>query len=126
MSKAKKDQEAAGKEPKPCYFEYGTIEGELRDLGVVDVLTGQKIPYYLRDDRLVDVARKAQGHRVRVEGKIKVDRQTSQPLEVEVDDINIMRERSDLPQMEDLHGIDITGGAESSGYIRNLRDDEPC
>lgn len=27
-----------------------------------------------------------------------------------------------LPQMSDLHGIDITGGMESSEYVRMLRD----
>ncbi len=113
------------------YFEHGTIEGQLRELGIsrnrdklviVDALTGQHIPCYLTDERLESTVRQAWKCRVRVEGRIKVDRQTSQPLEMAVDDIRILRERDDLPQMKDLHGIDITDGVKSSEYVRDLRD----
>ena len=31
---------------------------------------------------------------------------------------------AELPQIEQLHGIDITGGVEPSEYVRGLRDAE--
>jgi len=113
---------------KPHYFEHGAIEGELgisrsRDqLVVIDALTGQQIPCYLADEHLESTVREAWKCRVSVEGRIKVDRRTSQPIELAVENIRILRDRNDLPQLKDLHGIDITGGVESSEHVRGLRD----
>ena len=61
--------------------------------------------------------------RVVVTGKIITNRETRKK-EIYVDKIRVLGDRKDLPQLEDLRGIDITGGAESSEYIRNLRDDD--
>jgi len=116
---------------KRHYFEYGMIEGQLRELGVsrtrdrlgiVDPLTGQQTLCYLRNEQLESLVREAWKCRVRIEGKIKVDRDTGIPMEVDVESIEILRERSELPQIDDLRDIDITGGVESSEYIKDLRD----
>ncbi len=116
---------------KSHYTEYGTLEGYLRELNVshnddklviIDALTDQEIPCYLKQLELEDNVRKAWKKRVRVTGEITVDNNTKQPIKIVVDEITILRERKDLPQIEDLNNIDITGGMESSEYIRGLRD----
>jgi hypothetical protein len=119
---------------KDQFCEHGSLEGYLRDLSgsgerdkivIIDPHTEQETPCNLRTDRLADLedkVRVAWKHRVGVIGTITVDRRTRRPAHVVVDDIRILRERSELPQIDDLHGIDITSGMESSEYIRGLRD----
>ena len=118
---------------KSRLVEHGTIEGRLRDLsesyshdklGIVDRLTGEVTQCYLRDESLEPAVLKGWKHRVAVTGDITVDRQSGRPVRVMVDDIRILRDRGDLPQIEHLRGIDITNGMEPSEYIRGLRDAE--
>ncbi|MCH7725343.1 MAG: hypothetical protein IH991_02500 [Planctomycetes bacterium] len=114
------------------YVDFGTIEGRLDSLEtqerrdkvrIVDDLTGVKTLCYFRNDELEEKARKAWKHRVSISGEITIDRYTGDAIKLEVDDIRILRDRKDLPQIEDL-GIDITDGVESSEYVRDLRDAE--
>ena len=118
----------------PTYAEHGTIEGHLRQLEslagpkdkivIEDDLTGEKILCYFRGAELEQRVREAWKQRVGVSGEITVDRQSGRPQSVEVEEIVVLRQRAELPQMEDLHGIDITGGLDSAEYIRGLRDAE--
>ncbi len=62
--------------------------------------------------------------RVVVTGEIYVDRTTRKPRKVVVRELRIMPPPSELPQLEDLAGIDITGGMDSAEYVRRMRDDE--
>jgi hypothetical protein len=117
---------------KPIRHEYGSLRGELRELRsssrkrdtlcLVDRLTGEEIPCYV-DEKLDPVVRKAWKRRVELTGRVEVNR-TTRKKSIYVDQIRILRGRNELPQIEDLHGIDLTGGVESSEYIRNLRDDD--
>ena len=118
---------------KTRLIEYGTIEGRLRDLSeshsrdklrVVDKLTGEVIQCYLRNETLEPIVLKGWKHRVAVTGDITIDKQTGVPVKVMVDEIRILRDRRDLPQIEDLYGIDITNGLEPSEYVRSIRDAE--
>jgi hypothetical protein len=118
---------------KSRLVEHGTIEGRLRDLseshsrdkiGILDRLTGEVTRCYLRDESLECKALQGWKHRVAVTGQITVDRQSGRPVQVEVDEIRILPDRNDLPQIEDLNGIDITNGVEPSEYVRRLRDAE--
>jgi len=118
---------------KSHLVEYGTIEGRLRDLsesrsydklGVLDRLTGEVTHCYLRNEALEPMVLKGWKHRVAVTGDITIDRQSGLPIKVMVDEIRILRDRGELPQIEDLHGIDITNGVEPSEYVRRLRDAE--
>lgn len=113
------------------YIEYGSIEGYLKGLEeqsrsdkiiIKDALTGQEIPCYFKGAD-IDL-RKGWKNRVIASGDITVDRLTGEYTRMDVDAIEIMADRSQLPQMSDLDGIDITGGVESSTYIRGLRDGE--
>ena len=40
-----------------------------------------------------------------------------------VDDIETLRSRDEIPQLDDVEGIDITGGMDSADYVRKMRDD---
>jgi hypothetical protein len=112
-------------------LEYGTIEGQLNELAsqpnrdklvIVDSLTRHETRCYISDPRLEQKARDYWKHRVAVSGKITSDRLTGDPSEMQVDEICVLRNRSQLPQIADIAGIDITGGIESSQYVANLRD----
>ncbi len=117
---------------KPRYTEYGAIEGTLKGLStsgehrdklvLVDRLTGEETPCYLRED-LDTKAREAWKKRVVVTGQLVINRHTKKNVELRVEDIRILRDRSELPQFDDLHGIDITDGMTAADYIRDLRDD---
>jgi hypothetical protein len=118
---------------KSRLVEHGTIEGRLRDIseshyrdriGVLDKLTGEVTRCYLRNESLERKALQGWKHRVAVTGQITVDRQSGRPVEVEVQEIRVLPDRGDLPQIEDMHGIDITSGVEPSEYVRRLRDAE--
>lgn len=115
------------------YFEYGTIEGHLKTLTeqsdrdklmVVDELTGKPTRCYIRRTGLDEEVRKSWKRRVAVSGTMTVDRNTGDAIEMDVDEIRALRERADLPQIENLRGIDITSGIEPSDYVRGLRDAE--
>lgn len=113
------------------YTEHGTIEGHLTDLSelsendklvIIDALTNHKTVCYFRGKGLEMSAREAWKKRVAITGEITVDRPTGLALEVRVEEIRIIRDRDELPQIEDLYGFDITGGVEPSEYVRGLRD----
>jgi hypothetical protein len=115
------------------YVEFGTIEGELKQLTglanedkiiIEDELTGHKVSCYFKNASLDSVVRRAWKSRVSVTGEITVDRLSGEYERVDVEEngIRILRNRSDLPQIDDIAGIDITGGVESSEYVRGLRD----
>ena len=113
-------------------IEYGTIEGQLKELAVqsgrdkmiiVDSLTSHETRCYIRSHELEDKARMYWKYRVAASGEITSDRLTGDPIEMLVDDIYPLRDRSNLPQIDDIIGIDITGGIESSEYVASLRDD---
>lgn len=115
------------------YVEHGTIEGELRELAglsredkivIIDELTGRSIPCYFKSTGLDVIVRQAWKLRVSVSGDITVNRFSGDYERVDVDEqgIRILRQRAELPQMDDFQGIDITGGLESSEYVRGLRD----
>ena len=60
-------------------------------------------------------------HRVCVLGDVRYSSEGI-PTSVTVDDIRILRKRSELPQLQDLRAIDITGGLESSDFVVEMRD----
>lgn len=115
------------------YIEHGSVEGflqilsatkKLKDkLSIVDALTEHTTQCYPRDqERLEPKIRESWKRRVVLEGEITVDRHSRLPKKILFDEIRIFPEQKDLPQIDDMRGIDITGGIEPSEYIRGLRD----
>lgn len=112
------------------YRDYGTLEGRLRDLlgsknrlVLVDELTGNTTSCYIKDEKTDQKAREAWKGRVSVSGYITYDRVTNDALDVEVDELRLLRDSSLLPQFEDFSGIDLTGGRDSAELVRESRDD---
>jgi hypothetical protein len=107
----------------------GALEGILETLSVRgktqfkihDPLTDVRITCYIEPGRLEE-AKAALPHRVAVYGAIKYAK-NGRPLSIVVDTIRRMKPRGELPQTKDLQDIDITGGTDSSEYIRGLRDE---
>ena len=110
--------------------EHGTIEGHLVELDaqcgrsrivIVDDLSRHQTRCYIRNAELEEKARRHWKHRVGVSGRIISTDHTGYPVEMEVEDIYPLRHRDRLPQIDDIAGIDITGGIESSEYVSSLR-----
>lgn len=108
----------------------GALEGMLETLTVRgktnfklhDPLTDYRIACYISPDKLEE-AKAAFPHRIAVYGPIKYAK-SGRPLSIDVQQIRRLRLRSDLPQLKDIGRIDLTGGTDSSEYIRRLRDGE--
>lgn len=116
------------------YTEYGTVEGHLKGVEaqaagrdkivLVDRLTGQELRCYFRSPEIERKVRDNWKRRVAITGEITIDRFSGEPVEMQVDDLVGLRGRDELPQLEDLQGINITDGIESSEYVRGLRNDD--
>jgi hypothetical protein len=115
------------------YSDFGEIQGRLREVSeqsdrdkivIIDELTGKKTPCFFRSQELEEKVRAGWKHRVVVTGELKVNRHSRDAEEMRVEDIRILRDRGDLPQINDLFGIDITGGMNVEDYVRGLRDVE--
>ena len=62
--------------------------------------------------------------RVRLTGEMLIDRQTGAPVRLEVEEIYIFPEASEIPRIDDMPPLNIADGIESSEYVRGLRDGE--
>lgn len=108
----------------------GALEGILETLTIKggtkfklhDPLTNVRIACYVSPDK-VDEAKAAWPHRVAVYGEIRYAK-SGKPLSIDVQQIRRLRTRSELPQLQDIGPVDITGGIDSSEYIRRVRDVE--
>lgn len=91
--------------------DYGTLEGYLRvlsvqggtSIAVVDPLTDRAVRCWV-SDALFDEAYKAFRKRVAVTGLIHY-RKDGQPNSIEVDELSVFSERSELPTADEVHGI---------------------
>ena len=116
------------------YKEFGSLRGTLKSVAAVrektdkvmllERLSGEEIPCYFHNKDIEDEVRKGWKHRVELTGDIYSDRATGKRNRMVIKEIRILPQRGELPQLEDLRGIDITGGVESSEYVRGLRDDD--
>lgn len=113
-------------------YSYGSIEGRLLLLSaltrqpsckVVDEVTRTPVTCYFSDPDLEQQANNAYRDRVSVFGRIKYNR-TGKPVSMNVSEFTLLRRESELPQIEQLFGINITGGKDAVDHIRGLRDDK--
>jgi len=112
------------------YEEDGSIQGDLEVLSahngvhvdIWDVFTRSRVQCSIADE-LIEDAKAAFRRRVEVSGRVKYTRK-GKPVSIQVESIRILRDQSELPQPTDFDTlkIDITGGVESSEYVRGLRD----
>lgn len=108
-----------------------TIEGSLETVtihggeafDVFDQLTGTRVRCILPDGQLHTVVA-ALGKRVAVTGRAQFSSK-GRPVLIEVESIRLMREKAGLPRASDFEGegrLDITGGTDSSEFVRRMRD----
>ena len=108
------------------HYEIGSIEGILnatsvrkrRKVFVTEVLTENEVECRVPEN-LFDLTEECLGKRVAVSGKIEyVGRE---PKIIEIVSIRRLRMSSELPQLDDLPRIDITGGLSSEDFIWERR-----
>ncbi len=122
------NQAAAPTEPQKPYTEHGTVEGKIENLigtehyfSLYDVISGKRLKCTFAEVMREEV-RTGWQKRVIVEGLIyyggdgKAERVAATSLTIKPD-------RSLLPQFKGKY-INITGGIESSTYVRGMRDDD--
>ena len=120
---------------KKPYIEHGSLEGELQKLSgstartrdrlsLFDRVLDEYVPCYFssRSKDLEATARSAWKRRVRVSGKISVSYQSQRPDRIDVESIEILPHRDELPRLADLPQVNITDGMEEAEYVRKLRD----
>jgi hypothetical protein len=108
--------------------EEGIYEGRLEMISVhgawsfniYDEVTGEKIPCHFAEN-LLPTTRDALRHRVAVKGTARRTRSGAM-ISVRVDSVERLREEAKLTLLDLRRGVDITGGVESSEYVRGLRD----
>jgi len=114
---------------KSSYVDYHEIEGKLEDLSVhggnrfaiYDTVTGDRIECNINES---DIPRAYELLRQRVSVVGRVKYRKGRPVEIDIDKFSKMPNRDELPQGEDIRGINLTDGMESSEYIREMRDAE--
>ncbi len=85
-------------------------------------VSGLTVECVFAPERLEEV-KKALPHRVRVSGVAKYNR-VGDPISMQVEEIHMLRGKNDLPQFDDLSGIDITGDMDAADYVGRLRSDD--
>ncbi len=107
----------------------GVFEGRLevlsvhegRSFNIYDDLTGRRVECRFKPDQL-ERAKQALDHRVSIYGTGRYD-QAGQIKSVAVETIDLLPDAPQLADIGDAPPIDITGGVESSEYVRGLRDE---
>jgi hypothetical protein len=125
--------------PDQPYTELGSVEGTARSvdrdgrgrliLYIHSRLTGEEVKCIvfgeaaddLGEHQIRDVWR---GRRIQVYGTLHF-RGLGKLQQVEAIKIRFLRDRSDLPGVDDILDMDFTGGLSSQEYLSRLRDGEP-
>jgi hypothetical protein len=113
------------------YFSYGSITGVIRKYNSgankktfnVYPEIGDPISCVFNES-LINLASSAVEKNVEVTGKLKYKGNNFNPIEVEVLEINIIPEQSQLPKLSDLLGLskNITLGMDTVDFIKELRN----
>jgi len=112
-------------------YEHGTIEGLLDVISkrkrdrffVTETLTGNKVECFARTElfhKAYELFGREAPQRVSVEGRIKT--QFGRPKSMNVETIQRLRGTEELPTLDDIGPMDLTGGLDSGDFVRGLRD----
>jgi hypothetical protein len=117
------------------YTDVGTIEGRLEEISVHGTpqampqiriwdsvpVPGHSVKCAITEDRL-PVVKELLGLRVAVTGPIHY--RNHKPMLIDVQQIQRLRMQDELPQIETMEPIDITGDLSPEEYVRRMRDAE--
>src|SRR5262249_7519780 len=109
------------------YIDYGTIEGWLevasirggKHFIVCEVFTNNRIRCNTSQEQFLQWL-PLMKKRLAVSGRIKY--KSHKPESINVEEISVLADTSELPQLADIPPIDITGGLSSEEYVRRMRD----
>lgn len=114
------------------YEDFSELEGTLEvasihhgtKIFIYDALTGHKTSCIVSREMLNKAldAMKEDSPRVSVYGRTRYDKK-GQPVEIVVEAFDRLPGFSEITDVIDVPGIDITGGIESAAYVRGLRDE---
>lgn len=125
--------------PDKPYTELGSVEGTARSierdgrgrliLYIHSRLTGEEVKCVVSGDAADDLGEHKirdvwRGRRIQVYGTLHF-KGLGKLQQVEAIRIRFLRDRSDLPGVEDITDPDFTGGLRSEEYLARLRDGEP-
>ena len=116
--------------PVRAHYENTTLRGWLDDVKthgkkqfvIYDTLTDEAIACRFQKEDLQRVLR-SMNKIVSVTGRARYD-DSGRPKSITVEAFQTIESADKLPQMDDLKGIDVTDGDESSKYVRKGRDEE--
>lgn len=115
----------------PAYQEWTTIDGELKRIEwedtrprfvIVHALSGRRIRCEFAIEDL-EKAKAAFPHRVEVRGMLRYNAMR-QPVSIDIEEFTQIPDEHDLPSLDDLRGLNITGGLAPTEFIRRMRDDD--
>jgi hypothetical protein len=125
--------------PDKPYTELGSIEGTARSIDrdgwghfilyVHGRLTGEEVKCFVSGQAADDLGEHQirevwRGRRLQVYGKLHF-KGMGKLQQIEATKIRFLRDRSDLPGVDDIFDPDFTGGLRSEDYLARLRDGEP-
>jgi hypothetical protein len=109
----------------------GSVEGKLGLIAIhkkprfriYEVVTHKAVTCDFDEKRWLDRVKEALGRRVIAYGIVYYNIK-GEPLRVELDNLRVMPDRSDLPQIDDIGGMDpgFTGELSTTEYIKSIRD----
>ncbi len=101
------------------------IYGRKPEYHIFDTITKEKIRCYFNKDQINEIFSHS-SKKIRVFGETKFRRKDHKPVSIEVKEFIPQKDKSELPQLADLHAlqINITNGMNSEDYIEELRNAE--
>lgn len=109
----------------------GSVEGKLGLIAIhrkprfriYEVVTHKAVTCDFDEKKWLDRVKDALWRRVIAYGVVYYNIK-GEPLRVELDNLRILSERTDLPQVDDIGGMDpdLTGALSTAEYIRSIRD----
>ncbi len=115
---------------KPNRTSIGSVEGALETVSihgrprfvVYHARTGKAVQCRFADRETLETAKAVMGRRVNVQGRL-TSNVKSEPLSLWVKRLRVLREDSELPDIQDLSGSDpdFTGGMPAEQYVRSMR-----
>jgi hypothetical protein len=108
--------------------EYATIEGKLElisthnvdSFAVWESLGNTRIECRVSNPEQLELAKALLRRRVAVSGLARY--RNGKPTYIQVENVRLLREASELPQPDHIGKIDITSGLDAEDYIRRMRD----
>jgi hypothetical protein len=116
---------------RPRQVSIGSVEGKLGLIAIhkkprfriYEVVTHKAVTCDFNEERFLNLVKEALGQRVVASGTVYSNIK-GEPLRVEITGLRILGAPSELPQVDDIGGMDpdLTGALSTAEYIQSIRD----